>query len=344
VDTSLTPRSHVQRGVGILTRKVARLTTLSGRDAECAVLDGLLDAVRTGESRALVVAGEPGVGKTALLEYAIASASDFRVARAAGIESEMELPFAGLHQLCAPLLDRLGGLPDPQQDALRRAFGLTSGGTERFVVALAALSLVSESADERPLLCLVDDAQWLDEEGPLPSHQLPVPPKQRLRAHHERRPSCSRKRPADRRHEQPVATAKARPAHPALEDHQLVAKDHHLDFGVHLIVGGAGDQTDHAAQHQIHKTQEHVRTLPREGGAILRTRWSRRDQKFLCPSAKRRSDVGHRVTLRLSFCVRAQRTFVRGSRRWAFVSIGARRQRPCSGGLSERWPLPYRDD
>jgi predicted ATPase len=135
---------------------------LSGRAPECAVLDGLLDAVRTGESRALVVSGEPGVGKTALLDYAMGSASDFRIARAAGIESEMELAFAGLHQLCAPLLDRLAHLPDPQQDALHRAFGLTSGVTERFVVALAALSLLSEAAEERPLLCVVDDAQWLD--------------------------------------------------------------------------------------------------------------------------------------------------------------------------------------
>ena len=142
--------------------KVATHTPLSGRAAECAVLDGLLDAVRTGESRALVVSGEPGVGKTALLDYAMGSASDFRIARAAGIESEMELAFAGLHQLCAPLLDRLAHLPDPQQDALHRAFGLTSGETERFVVALAALGLLSEAAEERPLLCVVDDAQWLD--------------------------------------------------------------------------------------------------------------------------------------------------------------------------------------
>ena len=102
------------------------------------MLDRLLDAVRTGESRALVVSGEPGVGKSALLDYAMGSASGFRIARAAGIESEMELAFAGLHQLCAPLLDRLAHLPDPQQDALYRAFGLASGTTERFVVAGAS--------------------------------------------------------------------------------------------------------------------------------------------------------------------------------------------------------------
>ncbi|HET6869410.1 MAG TPA: AAA family ATPase, partial [Solirubrobacteraceae bacterium] len=130
------------------------------------MFDGLLAAVRGGRSGALVVRGEPGVGKTALLEYAIESASDVRVARAAGVESEMELPFAALHQLCAPLLDRRARLPAPQRDALEITFGLTGGLVpDRFFVGLAVLSLLSEVAAERPLLCVVDDAQWLDRES-----------------------------------------------------------------------------------------------------------------------------------------------------------------------------------
>jgi hypothetical protein len=136
---------------------------LLGRRSECQTLDRLLAAVRGGESRVLVVRGEPGVGKTALLEYAIASASDLRVVRASGVASEMELAFAGLQQLCAPMLDRLERLPGPQRDALATAFGLRTGGTpDRFLVGLAALGLLSEVAGEQPLLCVVDDAQWLD--------------------------------------------------------------------------------------------------------------------------------------------------------------------------------------
>ena len=116
-----------------------------------------------GGSRALVVRGEAGVGKTALLEYLAARASESYVVWAAGVESEMELPFAGLHQLCAPMLDRLGHLPDPQSDALATAFGLRSGESpDRFLVGLATLTLLSDVAGERSLLCLVDDAQWLD--------------------------------------------------------------------------------------------------------------------------------------------------------------------------------------
>ena len=142
---------------------MAAQTTLRGRDAECAVLDGLLDAVRNGESRVLVLRGEPGVGKTALLEHAIGSARDLRLVRAVGVESEMELAFAALQQLCAPMLHRVEHLPGPQQEALRVAFGLSGGeAPDRFVVGLAALGLISETAEERPLLCLVDDAQWLD--------------------------------------------------------------------------------------------------------------------------------------------------------------------------------------
>jgi len=136
---------------------------LLGRRSECQTLDRLLEAVRGGESRALVVRGEPGVGKTALLQYAIDSASELRVLRAVGVESEMELAFAGLQQLSAPLLGRLDRLPGPQRDALATAFGLTAGGTpDRFIVGLAALGLLSEVAGDRPLLCVIDDAQWLD--------------------------------------------------------------------------------------------------------------------------------------------------------------------------------------
>src|SRR5918992_370677 len=138
-------------------------TRLWGREPECTLLDELVSAVRRGESRSLVLRGEAGIGKTALLEYLVESASDLSVARARGVESEMELAFASLHQLCAPLLDRLERLPAPQRDALRVVFGLAAGpAPERFLVALAVLSLVSEAAEERPLLCVVDDAQWLD--------------------------------------------------------------------------------------------------------------------------------------------------------------------------------------
>ena len=136
---------------------------LRGRRSECEVLDRLLEAVRGGRSGALVVRGEAGVGKTALLEYAIESASDLRVVRAVGVESEMELAFAALHQLCAPMLDRIDRLPGPQHDALGIAFGLRAGPVpDRFFVGLAVLSLLSEVAEERPLVCVVDDAQWLD--------------------------------------------------------------------------------------------------------------------------------------------------------------------------------------
>jgi DNA-binding CsgD family transcriptional regulator len=140
-----------------------RPPVLLGRAGERQVLDRLLENVRGGQSAVLVIRGEAGVGKTALLHYCARQASGFRVARIAGVESEMELPFAGLHQLCAPMLGRLGGLPEPQQAALRVALGLSSGAApDRFLVALAALSLLAEVAAERPLLCFVDDAQWLD--------------------------------------------------------------------------------------------------------------------------------------------------------------------------------------
>src|SRR6202050_4208071 len=136
---------------------------LRGRRAECGVLDGLLEGVRGGRSAALVVRGEAGVGKTALLDYAVESAPDLMSVRAAGVEAEMELAFAGLHQLCGPMLDRLGGLAGPQRDALRIAFGLEEGpAPDRFLVGLAVLSLLSEAAGDRPLVCVVDDVQWLD--------------------------------------------------------------------------------------------------------------------------------------------------------------------------------------
>ncbi|HEY2201897.1 MAG TPA: AAA family ATPase, partial [Solirubrobacteraceae bacterium] len=119
--------------------------------------------MRGGESGVLVVRGEAGVGKTALLEYAVESVSDVRVLRAVGVQSEMELAFAALHQLCGPLLGRLNELPAPQREALEIVFGLSAGpAPEELLVGLAALSLLSEVAEERPLLCVVDDAQWLD--------------------------------------------------------------------------------------------------------------------------------------------------------------------------------------
>jgi DNA-binding CsgD family transcriptional regulator len=122
-----------------------------------------VENARAGQSRVLVLRGEAGVGKTALLEYLQGRASGCRIARAAGVESEMELPFAGLHQLCAPMLHRLGRLPGPQRDALGAAFGLREGDApDRFLLGLAVLSLLSDVAEEHPLICVVDDAQWLD--------------------------------------------------------------------------------------------------------------------------------------------------------------------------------------
>src|SRR5467141_1880433 len=128
-----------------------RATALTGRRSECDALDRLIEAVRAGESRTLVVRGEPGVGKTALLEYLAEHASGCRVVRAAGVQSEMELAFAGLHQLLGPLLDRLERLPMPQRDALRTAFGVSPGSApDRFFIGLAVLNLLSDAAEERP--------------------------------------------------------------------------------------------------------------------------------------------------------------------------------------------------
>src|SRR5437588_2287835 len=148
-------------GAAMVTEGPAEV--LHGRRVEREALERLLAAVRGGQSRVLVVRGEPGVGKTALLTSAIRSASGFRVARAVAVESEMELAFAALQQLCAPMLDRLDRLPAPQQDALGVAFGLRAGDApDRFLVGLAVLSLLAEAAEEQPLLCVIDDAQWLD--------------------------------------------------------------------------------------------------------------------------------------------------------------------------------------
>ncbi len=140
-----------------------RATGLTNRRRERGVLDHLLEAVRAGQSRVLVMRGDPGVGKTVLLDYLAGRASGCRIARAAGVQSEMELAFAGLHQLCAPMLEHLEAIPVPQREALRTAFGLAAGPPpDRFLVGLAVLSLLSEVAGERPLVCVVDDEQWLD--------------------------------------------------------------------------------------------------------------------------------------------------------------------------------------
>src|SRR3954470_23782266 len=136
---------------------------LLDRDRERDVLERLVAGVRAGRSGVLVLRGDPGVGKTALLRHLSAAAESCRVARAAGVESEMELAFAGLHALCAPMLGRLQHLPAPQRDALSTAFGLSAGPPpDRFLVGLAVLSLLADAAEEQPLVCIVDDAQWLD--------------------------------------------------------------------------------------------------------------------------------------------------------------------------------------
>src|SRR5580700_238729 len=136
---------------------------LLNRLTERAALAQLLEAACGGRSGALVVHGEAGVGKTALLEDAIASAAGMRIARVAGIESEMELAYAALQQLCAQMLDGLDRLPDPQREALGVVFGLRTGeAPDRFLVGLAALSLLADAANKEPLLCVIDDAHWLD--------------------------------------------------------------------------------------------------------------------------------------------------------------------------------------
>ena len=155
------PRGDGRRGGG----RRGGTAGLTDRVSERAVLDLLVETVRGGQGRALVLHGDPGVGKTVLLEYLAGRAADAgcRVARVVGAQPEMELAFAGLHQLCAPLLDRARRLPDPRRDALRIAFGLAEGpAPDRFLVGLAVLSLMSLVAAERPLICVIDDEQWLD--------------------------------------------------------------------------------------------------------------------------------------------------------------------------------------
>ena len=137
---------------------------LTGRRAECAALDRLAAAVRSGASQALVIHGDAGVGKSALLEYLAGQVRDLQVVRAAGVQSEMELAFAAVHQLCAPMLGHLERLPGPQRNALRTVFGMSAGpAPDRFLVGLAVLSLLSDAADKQPVICLVDDQQWLDQ-------------------------------------------------------------------------------------------------------------------------------------------------------------------------------------
>ncbi|RZU20383.1 regulatory LuxR family protein [Kribbella rubisoli] len=140
-----------------------RSAELTGRDAECDSLDQLIAAVCSGESRALVLSGEAGVGKTALMDYLAARAHRGQVVRVSGVESEMELAFAALHQVCAPAFDLLDRLPAPQAEALRTVFGICAGPPpDMFLIGLGVLSLLAEAAVEQPLLCLIDDQQWLD--------------------------------------------------------------------------------------------------------------------------------------------------------------------------------------
>src|SRR5882757_304423 len=136
---------------------------LLGRGGEEAALERMLDTARDGHGAVLVVYGEPGVGKTALLERTVEAAEGFRVVRTAGVEGEIELDYAALQRLCSPLLEFIERLPGPQRDALGVAFGLGGGEAPTpYLVGLAVLGLLSEAAEQQPLLCLVDDAQWLD--------------------------------------------------------------------------------------------------------------------------------------------------------------------------------------
>jgi DNA-binding CsgD family transcriptional regulator len=152
------------RAVAVESRsRKADTALIVGRASESRVLGGVLDAARSGRSSAMLVLGEPGIGKTALLESTMSSASDFLTVTSMGVESEMELPYAALQHLCRPILDRLSVLPDPQRRALSVAFGMEIGpAPEHLIVGLATLSLLAEVAQERPVLCVVDDAHWLD--------------------------------------------------------------------------------------------------------------------------------------------------------------------------------------
>src|ERR1044071_7479855 len=148
------------RARGAVVRGAMKLVD---RQAERDTLDGLVQALRAGESQALVVSGEPGVGKSALLQYLIRQAAKCRVVQTAGVESEMELAFAGLHQLCAPLLSGLEDLPEGQGDALRIVLGISSGPVpDRFLVGLATLGLLAHATEQQPLICVIDDQQCFD--------------------------------------------------------------------------------------------------------------------------------------------------------------------------------------
>jgi AAA ATPase domain len=137
---------------------------LRGRRAECAFLAQVLRDAHDGQSRVAVLRGEAGVGKTSLLEFMAKHASGWRIATAVGVESEMELAYSGLHQLCAPLLQRLDGLPVPQRSAIATVFGQQTGpAPDRLLVGLGVLTLLAEAAEEQPLFCMIDDAQWLDD-------------------------------------------------------------------------------------------------------------------------------------------------------------------------------------
>jgi len=165
------PGPNHDTGTNLLTAALPLATSgpapeceLHGRRGEREMLDRLVADVRAGQSRVLVLRGEPGTGKTALLDYLTRRAAGCRVARVTGVEPETEMAFAGLHQLCAPFLGLLGHLPDPQRDALRTAFSMQVGNVpDRFAVGMATLSLLSDLAIQRPLICVVDDAQWLDQ-------------------------------------------------------------------------------------------------------------------------------------------------------------------------------------
>jgi hypothetical protein len=137
---------------------------LRGRAGECAALRSAVSSARSATSQVLVLRGEAGVGKSALLDYVAEEATGFRLALVSGVESDMELAFAGLQQLCAPLMAYVDQLPDPQREALSVAFGRRVGPTpDRFMVGLAVLSLMAAAANDQPLLCVIDDAQWLDQ-------------------------------------------------------------------------------------------------------------------------------------------------------------------------------------
>ena len=139
-------------------------SALRGRRSDCEALARLIEAARSGTSSAIVVRGEPGIGKSALLEHLLRDVSGLRVLRVSGIESEMELAYAGLHQLCGSLLEGIHSLPAPQAAALGTAFGLRPGRPpDRLLMGLSVLTLLSEAARHQPVLCLVDDAQWLDQ-------------------------------------------------------------------------------------------------------------------------------------------------------------------------------------